>query len=222
MSSKTEICNKAISHLGIGKEIVNFETEKSEEARACRRFFDDTMEIFQRDFNYPFATKRKVLGLVREDPNEQYSYEYEYPSDCQFAGRIISGLIKDNRQSQVQYQIVRGENGPVIHSNWEEAELEYQFMETDAGRYKADFVLAFSYKLAELIAPRIAAGDPFGLGPRAAQNYIIQKNKAQANALNEQQEEEEPQSEFVRVMNADTIRGNAVDWYPTSGGWTIL
>lgn len=222
MSSKTEISNLAISHLGIGKEIANLDTEAGEEAKACRRFYDTAIETFQRDFHYSFATKRKVLGKIADDPNDEYSFEYEYPSDCIIAGRIISGLITDNRQSEVPYVIVRGTSGKVIHSNWEEAELEYQILETDSGRFDPDFIIAFSYKLAELTAPRLTGGDPFGLGLRAKNNYLEAKSIAQANSMNEQQEEEQPDSEFIRVREADQHLSRGVPWTPFASDTDIV
>lgn len=223
MSSRTEISNMSISHLGISDEIANLDTEKSEEAATCRRFFDPAIETFQRDFQMSFGTKRKVLGLISSDPNDEYLFEYEYPSDCVMAGRIISGLITDNRQTQVPYVVVRGASGRVIHSNFCEAELEYSIIENDTGRLPPDVVMAFSYKLAELVAPRLTAGDPFGQGDKAKRNYEEAKTIAWSNDRNEQQEEEEPESEFVREMNVDTSSTNrGVPWTPFPDDSTIL
>lgn len=222
MTTKTELCNLAVSHLGIGDEIANLETEDSAEASACRRFFTTAFETFQRDFNYSFETKSKVLGLISSDPNDRYLFEYEYPSDCAIAGRIISGLITDNRQSQVPFVIVRGTSGRVIHSNWEDAELEYQFLDTESGRFPADAIMTFSYKLAELIAPRVTAGDPFGLGDKAERHYEKAKGISESNNLNEQQEEEEPLSEFIRVREHDTGLTRGEDWQAFPDNSTIL
>ena len=82
--------------------------------------------------------------------------------------------------------------------------------------------MAFSYKLAELIAPRIAGGDPFKLGPQAAVNYEKSKNTAQANSLNEEQEPEEPQSEFIRSMFSDTLHDSGIAWKSFPNDSTIL
>ena len=93
-----------------------------------------------------------------------------------------------------------------------DAILDYQIIETDSSRYQVDFVLAFSYRLAELIAPRITAGDPFGLGPKAAANYEKSKRKAWAASLNEQQEPEPAQSEFVRAQFEETLYPLGAEW----------
>tara|TARA_R110002126_G_scaffold240379_3_gene383614 strand:+ start:140 stop:649 length:510 start_codon:yes stop_codon:yes gene_type:complete len=162
------------------------------------------------------ATTRVTLGLVQSDPNDEYQYEYRYPSDCQYIVRIVSGFITDNRQTELQFKIMRDATGRVIWTNVKDAELEYQFIETDESRHQADAVLAFSYKLAELIAPRVTAGDPFGLGEKARMNYERMKLSSFANSLNEQMEEEPPQSEFIRAQFGDTLYDRGSDWtaYP--------
>lgn len=212
MASSTEIANMATSHLSISKNIGNLDTSIGPEAEACRRFFDIAANTIQRQVPMAFSTKRALLGLIREDPDDEYQFEYTYPADCQVAGRIVSGFITDNRQTQHQYKIMHGTSSRVIWTNVQDAELEYQLIITDESRYVADVVLAISYKLAELIAPRITGGDPFGLGNKAKANYDEAISIAKANSLNEQQEEEDPQSEFVRSMFADTLNKSGQDW----------
>lgn len=58
--------------------------------------------------------------------------------------------------------------------------------------------MAFSFRLAAYIAPRLTSGDPFKMSERAMQLYIIELTNAQATALNEQQDEQSPESEFIR------------------------
>lgn len=211
MASNTEISNMAIGHCGVGKEIANLDTENSPEANICRRYFDDAMNSFQRDFPYAFATKRVTLGLVREDPNDDYQYEYTYPSDCQIAGNMVSGLRNDSRQSRPHYKIVRGASGKLIWTDCEDAILEYQIIESDAGRYRSDFVLGFSFFLASLIAPTLTKGDPFGLGDKAERKWVLWESKARANDINENQEEEKVESEFIRVREGQST-DTAEDW----------
>lgn len=212
MASSTEIANMATSHLAISTNIANLDTSKGPNAEACRRFFDIAANTVQREIPMAFATDRVLLGLIREDPNDEYQFEYTYPANCQIAGRLISGLITDNRQTQLQYKIMHGTSSRVIWTNVQEAELEFQLIITDESRYVDDVVLALSFKLAELIAPRVTGGDPFGLGPKAEANYLKAITTAQANSLNEQQEQEDPQSEFVRAQFVDPLFQNGSPW----------
>jgi len=66
-TSVTDICNMALSHLGIGKELANMETDTGENASACRRFYENCRDNMLSDFPWPFATVTTDLGLVEED-----------------------------------------------------------------------------------------------------------------------------------------------------------
>lgn len=198
--SSTEIANMSLRHLGIQKEIASF-TEKSAEASACNRFYDIAREDALREYRWPFAQKIVTLGLLDEDPNDEWSYEYSVPSDCLNFGRILSGERNDSRQSRIAYRLVYGTSGTSIFTDEEDAEGEYTVNVDDTGRFSADFVMALSYKLASLIAPSITGGDPFKLGERAMKLYQWQLGKAVSKAFNEEQPEEDPGSEFERARN---------------------
>ena len=98
MASKTEICNLAISHLGVGKEIANFETERSEVAAACRRYYDIALQTMLTEFDWGFATRYVTLGLEEIEPNSEWRYSYRYPHDCLKVRRIISCETGDRSQ----------------------------------------------------------------------------------------------------------------------------
>jgi hypothetical protein len=183
--------------LGVGKEIANIETENSQEANACRRFYDTAREITLRDFNWPFTTKETSLTLVSSNPTEEWSYSYRYPTDCLKLRRIFSGIRNDSRQSRVPYKIVRDTAGKLIYTNQINAFMEYTFDETDSSRFDSDFVMALSLRLAAYIAPRLTSGDPFKMGERAIRLYFVEIGKAQSSAANEQQDEEKPNAEWI-------------------------
>jgi hypothetical protein len=199
MATDTEIANLALSHLGIGKTIANIDTERSQEAIACRTFFDLAKEATLRDFAWPFATKFAALALVEEDPTDEWAYSYRYPSDCLMIRRIISGTRNDTRQSQAPYKIGQDESGIILYTDKEDAEAEYTIRVTNNALYPSDFVLAFSFRLASYVAPRLTAGDPFKLGDRAFQRYMMEITAAKSSVVNEEQAEEEVQSEFIRA-----------------------
>ena len=73
MASKTEIANLALSHLGVGKEIGNLDTEKTEEAVAMRRFYESARDATLRDFPWPFATRMVALALVASPPTQWWT-----------------------------------------------------------------------------------------------------------------------------------------------------
>ena len=196
-ASEIAICNMALSHLGVAKEIANLETENSQEASACRRFFAQARDNTLRDYPWPFATKITTLALVEADPNEEWGYSYRAPTDFLRINRILSGVRNDSARTRVPYRIVRDESGLLIYTDKEDAEIEYVMRETDPSRYPGDFTMALSLRLAAYIAPRLTAGDPYKLGERALRLHSLEISKAEATSVNEEQAEEAPESEMV-------------------------
>ncbi|OPX89057.1 MAG: hypothetical protein A4E53_01665 [Pelotomaculum sp. PtaB.Bin104] len=194
----TETCNLALGHLGVSQTISDVNTERSPSALVCRRFWDMAFKEALRDFPWSFANKIAALGLIEEDPNEEWSFSYQYPPDCMSALKIQSGIRNDSRDTRVPYKISTGDSGLVIYTDKEDAILEYTKEITNYGILPQDFQAALSLLLAFYIAPSVTGGDPFQLGTRAYKAYLLSIAKAQVNSYNEQQEEEQPESEFIR------------------------
>lgn len=197
--TKTKICNLALSHLGSSKTIANFDTERSAEANACREYFDTAVEEVLQGFHWPFATKIVALGLLEENPNSEWGYSYQYPTDCLDIRRILSGTRDDSKDTEIKFKIYGNDTGKVIYTDKEEAEAEYTMNITDPARWSADFGMAVSFLLAAYIAARVTGGDPFKKGVQAFQMFQMKMPKVQARQANEQKYEREPVSEFERV-----------------------
>lgn len=199
MSSKTEICNLAITHLGVGKTIDDVDTESSEEALICRRYYDTVRDMTLRDYAWPFATKISSLALVESNPNTEWDYSYRYPSDALYIKRILSGVRNDNRQSRASYKIVRDDTGLLIYTDERGASIEYTAKTSDPTFYPSDFIMALSLHIAVYIAPKLTKGDPFGMANKVMQMYEMEISRAKAKAANEEQLDQRPDSEFIRV-----------------------
>ena len=197
-SSKVGIVNIALSHLSIGKTVAVLETEKTEEAVTARLFYVLALEATLREFPWPFATRIIALALVAEEPNDEWAFSYRYPTDCLEIRRILSGMRNDTRQSRTPYRILSDEQGSLVYTDYENAEIEYTVRDISPQFYPPDFVMAFSLYLAHLMAPRLTGGDQFKLGARALGLYDLEISRAVKNAFNEQQIEEPPESEFIR------------------------
>jgi hypothetical protein len=79
-------------------------------------------------------------------------------------------------------------------------QLEYTAEQTDESKFRSDFAQAFACKLAFYLSPALTqGGDQFKLGARAFQMYEQLLGRAEANAMNEQQTDPQPESEFVRI-----------------------
>ena len=197
MSSKVDICNMALAALGVGDQIVNIDSERSAEARACRMFYLPTLKEVLREGYWPFATKIDDLALIEEDPNDEWGFSYRYPIDCVMFKRIVSGQRTDTRATRVPTKIVADESGQIIYCDTDEAEAEYTFLADNPEVYPADFVAALAYLLAVRIAPLVTAGDPFGLQAKSARLYMAQIDKSRATAANEEQADVEPDPETI-------------------------
>jgi hypothetical protein len=199
-ASDTTIANLALSHVGVGKEIAALETENSNEANACRRYFVPSRQLTLRAFAWPFAMNQAALTLVEENPTTEWAFSYVYPADCLRDIRILSGVRNDTRQSRVPYKVINDQVNSrlLIYSDMEDAILEYTVDVVNSALFPADFMMAHSYRLGYLIAPRLTKGDPFKLGQSCMNMFAETISSARANALNEEQAEEEVDSEFIR------------------------
>jgi hypothetical protein len=215
MASNTEIANLALSHIGVSKEIQNLETDKSNEAQSARRYYDTALDVVLRDFPWPFATRFLVLGKVEDDPTAEWGVSYRYPSDCVIARRILSGIRNENRQSLVPFRVTRDTAGRLIYTDKVDACLEYTIRADDPTLYPPDFTMAFSFRLAFYIAPRLTEGDPFRLQDRMFQLYRQELTRAGANSFNEETSDQQPLSEAERSRNA----GDASDFGRTDRGF---
>jgi hypothetical protein len=197
MSSKTEICNLAIFHLGAVGSIANVDTERSAEALTCRTFYDTVLDLVLRDFPWPFATEYFTLSLVEEEPTDEWGFSYRYPSGCVNFRRIISATRTDDRSTRIPYKIGQDSSGKLIYTDEEDAECEFTKRITDTALYPSDFTMALSYRLAFYIAPKITGADPFKLRDTALKLYQMEIAAAMAAARNEEQPDIEPDSEFI-------------------------
>ena len=198
MASKTEILNMALGHLAISTTVGDIETEKSEAARVGRRFYDLALKEVTEACPWPFLSVITALALVASEPNTEWAFSYRYPVDCAGVVRILSGIRNDNRQTRAPYKMSHDSEGRLIFSDIENAEIEYTANAAMPQIYPSGFTMAFSFYLAGLIAPSLTGGDPAKLRESAFKAFEYTVAKAKAKGFNEQQDEEEVESEFVR------------------------
>jgi len=197
-ASKVETCNLAIGYIGHGVQIADFD-EDSKEAAACRTFYEPTLKQLFRMAHWPFATKLATLTLVENNPNDEWFYSYRYPVDCVDFRRILSGRFPDDRQSQIAYRIAKDSDGKLIFTNRENAVCEYTEYVDDPTFYNYDFIDAHALLLSTRLIPQFVSGDRKKI---RQENYAMFQDAIQvalANAINEEQNFEEPQAESVRA-----------------------
>lgn len=209
MTTQLALCNMALSHLGVGTQIAVFATDRSREASACRQFYDQVRDEILRKFPWSFATVVDALDLVEEDPNDEWGYSYEYPTDAVRFKRILNAASRiETQESRIPYRIVANPlyNGttvlhkqliltdyPLVNGEWT--------INPGEAVFPPDFAQAFSMLLASYIAPRVTGGDQFKLGERAFKMYWHKVREAAANNGNEQQTDVEIVSDLERARD---------------------
>lgn len=146
--NKIEICNVALGRIGV--ESIERIDEASEAARVCERFYDFVRQTVLRRFPWTFATKRVQLALLEQQPPD-YKYAYRYPSDALCLRHMYNaqytGLTRDN-----QYKLLGSDAGKIIYTNIADAWIEYTADAKDPTFWDAQFIEAFSWKLAAEMA----------------------------------------------------------------------
>jgi hypothetical protein len=209
--AKVDICNLALSQLGVRKVINSFD-ERTNEAASCRLWYDIALDELLRDFPWPFATKVATLAPLAFDGNSEWAFKYEYPSDCSMAHRIVPvfGAVAHPfnpmlsplqiteaplipQQRRIPFRVY----GDALYTNVEEAQLEYTNRNIATSAYKPDFIVALANRLAVYIAPMVSGGDEFKLGPRSFELYKAAYMKGRANAANEGAEGDQPDASWI-------------------------
>jgi hypothetical protein len=115
--------------------------------------------------------------------------------------RIFIGNRIETNDIRVPYRITRDDAGLLILTDQADASVEYTGLLEEVIRFPPDFAMALSFLIAMYIAPRLTAGDPFKMGERAAKMYEFHSQNAKANAANEEQPDQPPESEFIRARS---------------------
>jgi len=182
----------------------------SEAVDAVNAFLEITRDQTLRDFPWPFATMivdstvTNTGGFieVEEDPNDEWGFSYRYPTDCLEIRRIQSGLRQDVPGSRVPYRVgfdgtTTTATGRLIFTDMEDAILEYTAALTDTSIFPVDFIMAWSYRLAWHIAPKLAQNYSPQMAQNLMQMYALQLGRAQANSANEEQPDRPSDAEWV-------------------------
>lgn len=79
-SSKVDICNLALIHLGC--DTISAITDQNQRARLCKQVYDQLRRKLLRAHPWRFAIKRQSLAVSSSTPPFGFSYQYPLPSDC--------------------------------------------------------------------------------------------------------------------------------------------
>lgn len=203
MPSVVDIANMALSRIGNSQRISSMD-EPSLQAEQCSLFYEQSRDFVLRDYPWGFARAFASLAQVEVNPDLGFEYAYAQPQDCLKIRRIVGqanmhayfqGCLEMPRFPEIPYQVVHGQNQPLIVTSVSPATLEYTMRVTAPETFDPIFVSALAWKLAAEIAPGIAKD------PSAAQvaegGYQVQIAQAAAAMMNERQPMQRPESSFI-------------------------
>lgn len=193
MASEVEICNMALGLVGVSQTITSLD-ESSNEARQCKRFFAPDRDVVLRDFPWPFAKRYESLGLIAENPNDEWGYSYRYPSDCLRAIAIVTGTRND--PNPPAFTLANDNTGILIYTDQKDAVLRYTYRYTNTDFLDPSFTLSLAWLIGSHVGIPLARSPK--LVDRALKNYTARILLTQAIGLNEEQADKEPESEIIR------------------------
>lgn len=193
MASEVEICNFALSQIGIGQAIAS--RDEGGVADACDLWFDQCRDMMLRAVDWSFARRYRTLSLVEEEPNTLWAYSYRYPANA-LAIRRLAGI---SRLDPTRYPFDLGGDGSgrLIYADIADAVAIYTERVEDTEMFDALATHALAMLLASKIAKPLARGD--GELKEALGLYGAAINAAINASLNESQRDEEPDAAAIRA-----------------------
>jgi len=218
MASEVEICNMALSHLRAGS--INSLTEASLQAQQCKLWYPILRDQLLEDAPWGFAHGLKAMAVLASVSIFNWSYAYQYPSDCLKINRLVLnwesvstdsaiyaqrlaefGLALPDLKRQVEYEIHNVDGNRVIAANESELRIDYVKNITDPNIMSTQFRVALSYLLgAAIAAPIVGVEKGLPLQDKCLGMYAKYISAASSKDLNERYSED-ADSEFI------TIRG---------------
>jgi hypothetical protein len=156
MATDVDICNMALSYLGV-RGIITLQ-DTSQTANKCTLFYESIRDQVLRDHPWNFAEKRASLTLLTSVTPIGYDLAYQYPADCLKIRRLHQEVTTD---TQIDYRVTSQEDavlrqvGRMILTNEADAKAIYTAKITVENLFDSSFIKAFSLKLAAEMAPSL-------------------------------------------------------------------
>ena len=179
--SVVQLCNLALSRIGISQTIDDLE-EGSAEALACKTVYEASRDGALADYAWPFAERQAALGLAATLSGSEWAYSLRRPPDCLRALRVISG---SRTGPGIPYAIGSDSAGGLIYCDQSIATLIYTARLEDPGLWSQTFAMALAWRIAMDLAPALARSD--AAAERAERQYGKALSSALSNRLNERQ-----------------------------------
>lgn len=186
MTSKVDICNLALSHLGDEATVSNVDPpEGSAQAEHCRMWYPIARDVLLEMHDWRFAVRRKRLVLLDTD-SWSWAYAYAAPVDCLVIRSVlVPGAANDGGSERFEVESL-GTEVPAILTDAPEATLRFITRVDDPTKYSALFVDALAWLLASYLAGPVLKGDAGNTAAtRCFQVFLERFGKAAASDANQ-------------------------------------
>lgn len=194
---KTDIANLALQFMGISKLFGNIDTDTRVEATAIRACIDGQRDFCLREFDWPAATAYVQPGLVAGTSSApavpDWFFSYRTPGNALKVRRVVTpGLTtlpnfgrrhRHFRLPPIPFSVGRDSQGGLIFTNLQNAWIEYTIQITDYTALDPMLATMLAWRIGIVCAPALSRID--GVTKTLQQGYELEKQRAQATALNE-------------------------------------
>jgi len=197
-STNVSIANLSLGNIGVNKFITALD-DRGTEANTISQYFEHSRQYVLRDGLWPFATRYRNLTLVETDPTPEWKFSYRYPADCLLARYIVNPIQGLRERKPTEYEVAGDDQGSLIFTDMEEAQLCYTMDLDNPQRFDAMFVSAFSWHLASKIWTLSKLKDILMVTQK---RYAEERQIALAAAYNEQKfKDPRFEAEWIEARN---------------------
>ena len=148
MASEVEICNMALSFLGV--DTIAALTEDSNEGKLCRLHYPLVRDAVLRAYSWGFAIRRTSLAAVLPAPDYQWLHQYQLPTG---PSPLRCLRVLDTEQDESSAKRLWKVEGSKILTNYPAPlNIRYIAQVVDSQAFDPLFVIALSMRMAGFLA----------------------------------------------------------------------
>lgn len=176
-TSKSEICNLALSRLGSFESVSDIDTPDNKVEKIFTKWYDTIRKKVLKSLIPNFAVEYRRVSQLADAPAFGYAYKYEYPNDC------LKVLGIDEVEKKTNDYAVRGRT---IQTDLDDDDgLPIRFIKdiTDVTWFNSDFITLLTWELAYAVCMEVTQD----LERMIYMEKILPKKRAEMGAMDSQE-----------------------------------
>jgi hypothetical protein len=149
-SKEVDICYQALDVIGAKVGTFTVDLQTGNVGVKCNRHYAQTRKELNRDFEWPFATKRVKLSAETKTPDFGFDYQHKLPKD--YARLKLNDSVEDSQLVDERFEI----EGDYLLSDDSEVNIVYIRNVTDPDEFDPLFTRILILRLALKLRPTIA------------------------------------------------------------------